>query len=75
MTSITITTPNDGVYSVPSSFTMKLYYAQLLALLLLAPEAVEGCLRGAHGSDSGNNGKVHFTTETTATKKRRLRAA
>ena len=55
---------------------MKLYNAQLLALLLLVPAAVEGCFRGAHGSDSGgNHGKVHFTNGTTETKKSNLRAA
>jgi hypothetical protein len=59
---------------------MKLYNAQLLALLLLVPAAVEGCFRGVHGStDSGKNhnqGKeVHFMNGTTATKERNLRAA
>jgi hypothetical protein len=67
-------TPNDDLYSIPSSpFTMKLYYAQLLALLLLSPTVVEGSLRGVHGSDSGSNGKIHFTNGFA--KKRRLRAA
>jgi hypothetical protein len=55
---------------------MKLFNAKLLALLLLVPAAVEGCLRGAHGFDSGNHGKVHFSTNgTTPTKKHKLRAA
>jgi hypothetical protein len=50
------------------------YYAQIFALLLLSLAAVEGSLRGAHGSDSGSqHGKIHFTNGST--KKRRLRSA
>jgi hypothetical protein len=53
---------------------MRLYYAELLALLLLSPAAVEGSLRGAHGSDSsGSHGKIHFTNGST--KKRKLRSS